>query len=106
MSMAFHLVIKDLIYLVQLPSVIVMGMSEQQSGEGQRNQHYKVAKNTLAACFHCFCHCKTPFRGEAKQEGIVRILKLIQNTNNSHLQKEGREHKKMFWEKRKEQLGF
>ena len=35
MSAVFYLVRKGLIYLVQLPSVIFMEMSEQQSGEWQ-----------------------------------------------------------------------
>lgn len=38
MSMVFYLVRKGLIYLVQLPSVICMEMSEQQSGETYGNK--------------------------------------------------------------------
>lgn len=54
MSVVFHLVRKGLIYLVQLPSVIFMEMSEQQSGEtsGNKDDYQKGSKNTLLTdCF-------------------------------------------------------
>lgn len=54
MSVVFHLVRKGLIYLVQLPSVIFMEMSEQQSGEtsGNKDDYQKGSKNTpLTDCF-------------------------------------------------------
>lgn len=61
MSMVFHLVRKGLIYLVQLPWVIFMEMSEQQLGEtnGSQDDYQKGSKNTpLRLLLFFFRHCK------------------------------------------------
>lgn len=58
MSMVFDLVRKGLIYLVQLPWVIFMEMSEQQSGEanGSKDDYQKGSKDTPLRLFSFFFH--------------------------------------------------
>lgn len=69
MSVVFHLVRKGLIYPVQLPSVIFMEMSEQQSGEmsGNKDDYQKGSKNTLLTdCFY-FSFATARFSSDIRQ---------------------------------------
>lgn len=73
----FYLVRKGLIYLVQLPSVIFMEMSEQQSVEANGNKDdYSESSETphwqTAFIFH---HCKSEFKekqGSTQSSGLSR----------------------------------
>lgn len=70
MSMVFYLLRKGLIYLVQLPSVIFMEMSEQQSGEAMAIKMITrgVAKNTpLTNGFYFSHHWEISFRDKATE---------------------------------------
>lgn len=68
MSVVFYLVRKGLIYLVQLPSVIFMEMSEQQSvkANGNKDDYSKSSETPHWQTAFIFHHCKSEFK--EKQE--------------------------------------